>query len=1438
MFPKAKNKRFNEEYGCAPPVGYYNPNDKHKIRGVALDKMERPACVLPCDGINSDVSVSSSSSLSNGSMRSAKLCRTPFKTPFHIKSCVSSTPGLNKLTRDRFFSEPNEGSQVEKKLLESISSLEKERKDYLLQLDNYKTKVVELETELAIRGREVNEKDLQVSDYQGKLEETDQKVHNLHCEVLHLKQILCVSSSDVSASETNQLLQEYTTCHKEKVEEMETEVTDVRTELSEKELLTTDLLKLKATLLNGVEGCTEKLGILKGDIQELNDLVTHNNHYSSVENVGTYSTNQLENLASKVLSVEPHKAKKLWEEVNQKLSSCSTEGELEIERSEGCKRVQNKEGIEIQKIMNNPVEKMLSLEKEMKQLHLYIVKYLDLKNSEVCAVKSENSSLKKDLTEVIEQLTTYQSLIEESTTSSQKIELKYLENGKESLNVQENTELQINQFKLSLDEKDAQLEASKSKLTKLESTIRTLEASLDEKDTQLEASKSKFTELESSIRTLEASLDEKDTQLEATKSKLNELESSVGTLEASLEEKDTQLEASKSKLTELESTIRTLEASLDEKDTQLEATKSKLTEVESSVGTLEALLDKKDTQLEASKSKLTELESTIRTLEASLDEKDTQLEATKSKLTEVESSVGTLEALLDKRDTQLEASKSKFTELESSIRTLEASLDEKDTQLEATKSKLNELESSVGTLEASLEEKDTQLEASKSKLTELESTIRTLEASLDEKDTQLEVTKSKLTEVESSVGTLEALLDKIDTQLEASKSKLTELESSVGTLEELCRKFNDEKCQIKNLKTERSVLENQLKEIQETVVILETAAHEKDDYLNNKTSEVIELKKEKSELEKRLVTVKTEIEYLQTMLEENVAKISERDLKISQLQNEKYCLIEWIKIAENKTNDVLSCLEDKNRCIKNLRMELLEEQETKLKLKRQLECVNEEQKNQKYLTDGKDEIIQKLSSKVLSIYNETEQVGSQLTSLDLEIERKAYISSQEKDSSISPLTSEKVLEGKLENLEKELFHSLHQKNVSVSLVESENICLEESSEQVEKEIDEIKLQNKECLVQKSNEISKLESDKMIIEKALDMIRQQFHNLQFELQKQNNLITIRNSQLSCLETEKSNLQSQLAHYEEKFKNQDNILNEKEEDISAKNAKIETLDNKLEILVQETKSCRLEKQSAIEELARIQEKAKESDRIIEELTEKNNNTEDQVIKLSNEVGHLQERMIEFIFENELEQTKSDQRLLEELLRNEEFEKSMRADVEEIQRHNNKQKNDLLRYQEETEREIFELHIQVNFYEEKLKFLEDLRSSMNVETEKIEDLERELNKWKNLYLDLQEKVNPFKEQLDAFQAERQLLLNQNTEVHSELVNLSKQYAYLLGHQNHKQKIKHIMKIKQENMDFRQVITVCKSSLICKITPICLVNQCIQRVSILNQNNVLSSQ
>ncbi|CAL8332405.1 unnamed protein product [Gadus morhua 'NCC'] len=82
----------------------------------------------------------------------------------------------------------------------------------------------------------------------------------------------------------------------------------------------------------------------------------------------------------------------------------------------------------------------------------------------------------------------------------------------------------------------------------------------------------------------------------------------------------------------------------------------------------------------------------------------------------------------------------------------------------------------------------------------------------------------------------------------------------------------------------------------------------------------------------------------------------------------------------------------------------------------------------------------------------------------------------------------------------------------------------------------------------------------------------------------------------------------------------------------------------------------------------------------------------------------------------------------------------------------------------------------------------------------LSSEAERWKKQYEDLYSNVKPFREQLNSFAAQRDLLLNENGANQDELNRLADAYAQLLGHQNQKQKIKHVIKLKEENITLKQ--------------------------------------
>ncbi|XP_068081242.1 hyaluronan-mediated motility receptor-like isoform X1 [Anabrus simplex] len=79
---------------------------------------------------------------------------------------------------------------------------------------------------------------------------------------------------------------------------------------------------------------------------------------------------------------------------------------------------------------------------------------------------------------------------------------------------------------------------------------------------------------------------------------------------------------------------------------------------------------------------------------------------------------------------------------------------------------------------------------------------------------------------------------------------------------------------------------------------------------------------------------------------------------------------------------------------------------------------------------------------------------------------------------------------------------------------------------------------------------------------------------------------------------------------------------------------------------------------------------------------------------------------------------------------------------------------------------------------------------------------SQWKERYLEVYSLIGPFKEQLEAYRAECQHLEQEKGEVVGEIHKLAEQYADILGHQNHKQKIRHLVKLKDQNFELKEEV------------------------------------
>ena len=79
-------------------------------------------------------------------------------------------------------------------------------------------------------------------------------------------------------------------------------------------------------------------------------------------------------------------------------------------------------------------------------------------------------------------------------------------------------------------------------------------------------------------------------------------------------------------------------------------------------------------------------------------------------------------------------------------------------------------------------------------------------------------------------------------------------------------------------------------------------------------------------------------------------------------------------------------------------------------------------------------------------------------------------------------------------------------------------------------------------------------------------------------------------------------------------------------------------------------------------------------------------------------------------------------------------------------------------------------------------------------------EAESWRTKFEELIKLVGPFKSQLEQYGIERDTLMEQKNTTQKELDRLAGDFAKHMGHQNHKQKIQHLVTLKEEKFKLMQ--------------------------------------
>ncbi|NXE48389.1 HMMR protein, partial [Casuarius casuarius] len=324
-----------------------------------------------------------------------------------------------------------------------------------------------------------------------------------------------------------------------------------------------------------------------------------------------------------------------------------------------------------------------------------------------------------------------------------------------------------------------------------------------------------------------------------------------------------------------------------------------------------------------------------------------------------------------------------------------------------------------------------------------------------------------------------------------------------------------------------------------------------------------------------------------------------------------------------------------------------------------------------------------------------------------------------------------------------------------------------------------------------------------------------------LQKQEDIL----SQLQEERESSASMRQKLLEFQEEVTNERLLLEEELKGAMNELDKLHAKEKKAEELV---KRLEQETKSQAFEIAQMEEKLKGKNADLEQITEMHGNAVLQIQEEhSNTLRKLGKTIAEFesykkTTAEEISSLKLENTLLQEEVANlkkvgednlqllQEAEYTKNKAKEECARMLLEAQTKLALKEAEIERTKESYLAQMTKLQEKLEVeTEDLRSPegersrKNINEDVNSSLKEEIKTWRTLYEDLHNKTKPFQQQLDAFEAEKNALLNEHGAAQEELNKLSDAYAKLLGHQNQKQKIKHVMKLKEENTHLKQDVS-----------------------------------
>uniref|UniRef100_A0A2K6TBT7 Hyaluronan-mediated motility receptor C-terminal domain-containing protein n=1 Tax=Saimiri boliviensis boliviensis TaxID=39432 RepID=A0A2K6TBT7_SAIBB len=442
----------------------------------------------------------------------------------------------------------------------------------------------------------------------------------------------------------------------------------------------------------------------------------------------------------------------------------------------------------------------------------------------------------------------------------------------------------------------------------------------------------------------------------------------------------------------------------------------------------------------------------------------------------------------------------------------------------------------------------------------------------------------------------------------------------------------------------------------------------------------------------------------------------------------------------------------------------------------------------KFLENGNQKNLGILSLELMKLRNKRETKTSDLMAKQEGMEMKLQVTQRSLKESQGKIAQ---VEGKLVSIEKEKIDEKSETEKLLEYIQEIN----HASDQVEKyKLDIAQLE--ENLKEKNHEIL---SRKQSLEKNTVILSKQVEDLNAKgqlLEKEKDHVNRNREHNENLNAEMQNLKQKFILEQEREKLQQKELQELSSSLHQKLCSFQ------EEMVKEKNLFEEQLKQALDELDKLQQKEEQSERLVKQLEEE---TKSRMLLLNLKTSEIEDL--------KLQNSSLQEKMVKAGKNAEDIQGQILATESSIQEYV-RMLLDLQTKLALKEREIKEITVssfqKITDLQNQLKQQEDFRKQLEDEEARkagkentMAELTEEINKWRLLYEELYNKIKPFQLQLDAFEAEKQELLNEHGAAQEQLNKIRDSYAKLLGHQNLKQKIKHVVKLKDENSQLKSEVT-----------------------------------